>query len=92
MTVAVAAVTMTVAIAAMAVAVTICARLMAVAVVVIMAAHPMMVVATKDKQIQDVDCNASQGQEEHELAIDRAWVHDAMHCFCYQDACHCPAA
>lgn len=47
-------------------------------------------VASKDEQVDQVDSNASDGQNEHEFAINLLWVNDTLHSLIDQDACHYP--
>ena len=52
---------MAVAVTAVAVGVTVGVTMGAVVMAVIMSPHPMMVVASQDQKVQDVDSNASEG-------------------------------
>lgn len=47
-------------------------------------------VAPKYAQVDQVDSNASDSKNEHQLAINLLGVYDTLHCLIDQDACHHP--
>ena len=63
---------------------------MTVTMTVVMTAVTVSVMPTKNCQVDQIDCYASDCQNEHQLAVNMLWVDDSQDSFIDQDASHYP--
>lgn len=59
-------------------------------VAVSMAVSVAVSMAAKDEQVEQVDRNASDGENEHEFAINILWMNDTLDCLIHKDTSHHP--